>query len=219
MRKYRQAILAFLITTLILILVWLTNRDQPTVVMRTVIAIRQPVAAGSAISADDISRVQMPDDPALGGYASDEAQVVGLWTLVPLTTGELVYRNHLTDQAAGISYPQAGPGRRVMTIKLNAEDVNGFWLAAGNHVDLHLIPRSEGSDWPVQVIRAVRVMSLLNEDGSRLAGLAGSAVQSSLLCLDLSDEQAALLAVAEKQAEIKIAVINEPAVMQNTSAE
>ena len=209
MRKYRQAILAFLITTLIMVLVWLTNRDQPALTMRAVISLKQAVAAGAEITADDIVSLQLPDDPALNGYVSDETQVIGRWTLTSLAAGELIHSGHLAEQAAGLTYPQAGPGRRIMTIKLNPEDANGFWLAAGNRIDLHIIPRRDSTNWPTQVIRDVRIMALLNTDGTRLAALAGTNAQSSLLCLDVSDEQASLLANAEKQADIKLAVINE----------
>lgn len=210
MRRYRQAILSVLITLLLLSLVWLTNRDNPTVMTRPIIRMTRTVSAGAAISAADISVITLPDDPALVDYASDPAAVIGQAAQDTLAAGELLSSAHIGPQAKGLVYPQAGPGRRIMSLKLTPEDANGYWLAAGNRVDLYVVPQGPADTIPAQVVRDIRVMALLNQDGTALAGLAGSVTQTALICLDVSDEEAVILATAESQADIKIVVINEP---------
>jgi Flp pilus assembly protein CpaB len=209
MRKFRQAILSILITSLLMVMLWLINRSQLDTRTRPVVVVNRPIPAGNILTRDDLDTVMLPDHASLLNYASDPAAVIGQWALTSLETGEFLHHAKIGTIAEGLDFPQPGTGRRLMTIKLEAADANGYWLAAGNQVDLYIIPRQRDDEaWP-QVVRAIRVVTILNENGSAAPAVQGSSNQPALLCLDVSEEQAALLSLAEKQADIKIAVINE----------
>ncbi|MEA4888784.1 MAG: SAF domain-containing protein [Clostridiaceae bacterium] len=218
MRKSRQVLLAILITLSLAGITWLAGRHKADIQYVQVVTAKRDIAAGTQIKAEDLAYIQLPAELFVEQYIRNVDQAVGLWTAGFLNQGELLNSSRLGTYAAGLQYPDAAIGRRLLTIELEPAAANGFWLAAGSLVDLYLVPLSRDNSTDIQVMERVRIMSVLGEtsnpDGSVLQDTAGN----PLICLDLSSEQARLIASSSGFYEIKLAAINEPQIISNDNA-
>jgi len=210
MRRNKQLLLTILITAALIGLAWFAGKSRFSEKMQNVVAVIHDIPAGSQISLDQLSLVEIPEKAAAQCFSTDLAEVAGRWTAVDLQAGEIISRKRLTVSAAGLQYPDPGPGRRLMTLSLNPADANGFWLSAGNHVDLYLIPRNRESIAETQVMENIRIMSILNSNPENASGLQGSFSGDCLICLDLNSEQARLLSSSPGIYDIRLSAINEP---------
>ena len=143
-------------------------------------------------------------------YLTNLREAVGNWTSTPIDAGELIGRARLSVSATGIRYPDPGPGRRLLTLDLDAADANGFWLSAGSRVDLYMIPVSRENGIEVQIMENIRIMAILSaETGAPLSGFSEETGAAGLVCLDLASEQARLILSSLGLFNIRLAAINE----------
>jgi Flp pilus assembly protein CpaB len=159
MRKNKQLILAVLIAGALVGLAWssgLSRVEEKTV---RLVAAARDIPAGSALSEDQLILVECPAELALAGYAQSVSEAAGLWTGQGFAAGELISPRSLAAKASGLVYPDAGAGRRLVTISLAAAAANGFWLEAGNRVDIYLVPRSRENSLGIQVMENIRIMA------------------------------------------------------------
>ncbi|HAL74599.1 MAG TPA: hypothetical protein DCM45_05840 [Clostridiales bacterium] len=211
MRQTKQIILTILITLALLALVWSAQASgsQPKTI--NVVAAKSDVAAGTLLTPDQLMLVQLPEAMQSDAYLTDITEAAGQWTSSPLSGGELLSRQRLTASAAGLVYPDAGPGRRLLTIDLEPSDAVGFWLAAGSLVDLYLIPRNRESGAEIQVLERVRVMAIISPLTS--SPISGAQVSNgnadSLICLDLNHEQAGIIINSRGLYDITLSAVNE----------
>ncbi|HBP38828.1 MAG TPA: hypothetical protein DD640_08840 [Clostridiales bacterium] len=211
MRRNKQIILTILITLILLILVWLAGQNRSSVKYAAAYAARCDIPAGFQITADQLITVEIPEELLTDSYLTDASLIVGQWTTLPIQTGELISKPRLTPEASGLVYPDSGPGRRLMTIELEAVDANGFWLAAGSRVDLFLIPRNRESLTDIQVLENVRIMDIFSEDGEKTGLAPTTSGGAKLICLDLCLEQVHIINNAAGLYTIRLAAINESA--------
>jgi Flp pilus assembly protein CpaB len=207
MRRSRQIILTLLLTAALLSLAWFAGRGRTKTPQQRIVVLSRDVAAGSQLTASDLVYVLIPADQLTDAQITDLTEAVGSWTEVPLYNGEWLHRERLSEQPSGLSYPNAGPGRRLLTISLDAADANGYWLSAGSLVDLYLIPRSRQSLTDYLLLEKVRIMAVL--DGSTPGQSTGGSRASPLICLDLSTEQAGIISGADGLYQIRLVVVNE----------
>ncbi len=218
MRKSRQIILAILITVSLAGIAWFAGRHKSDVQYIQVVVAKRDIAAGTQLKADDLTYIRLPADLFVEQYIRDSEQAVGLWTVSLTNRGEVLNVSRLETQAAGLLYPDAAIGRRLLTIELEPAAANGFWLSAGSLVDLYLIPLSKENSLDVQVMERIRIMSILGETPNSNGSVLQDTTGNPLICLDLSSEQARLIASSSGSYEIKLAAINEPQVMNTASA-
>lgn len=211
MRRGKQIILTIMITLALLALAWSAGTGSSQERTIGVIAAKSDIPAGSQLSADQLTMVQLPESLAADIYLTDLSAAVGQWTFSTLSDGELLSRTRLARTASGISYPEPGPGRRLITIDLEPADAVGFWLAAGSVVDVYLIPRSQQSVNDIKILEKVRVMGIVSPvSGSLNSGLPAENGQADgLICLDVNNEQARLIISSRTACDITLAAINE----------
>jgi len=211
MRRSKQIILTILITLALLALVWSARTGGSQSKTIDVVAARCEVAAGTLLTADQLMLVQLPVNLMSGVYLTDITEAAGQWISYPLSGGELLIRQRLTPSAAGLIYPDAGPGRRLLTIDLEPSDAVGFWLSAGSLVDLYLIPRNRESDAEIQILEKVRVMAIISPVTS--SPISGSQVSNGnadgMICLDLNHEQARIIISSRGLYDITLSAVNE----------
>jgi Flp pilus assembly protein CpaB len=208
MRKNKQVILTILITLALVSVAWSAGLGRDRVITAHYVVAGEAILAGSQIRLDQLDVAELPVKVAGDCYARDPGEVAGKWTNSDLQKGELISSHRLFQKAAGIQYPDAGQDRRLLTISLDPAEANGFWLAAGNLVDLILVPKSRENGLQIQVMERISILAVLNGDSSE-GGLAK--VQSkTLLCLDLDTSQVMMLCNSYGLYDIHLAVINEP---------
>lgn len=211
MRRTKQILLSLVITAALLLLAWSAGSQKPAEETVGVLAARVDIPAGSRVTSDQLAVVMIPSSLLIDGYFENQVEVVGMWTSVSLSAGELVSRSRLKPDAIGLSYPDPGPGRRLITLKLEPADANGYWLAAGNRIDLYLIPRNRDTEYEIQILEQIRIMAILDEgSGAAVTGFASAApVSGRLICLDLNHEQAFLIISLQGSHDIRLSAINE----------
>lgn len=209
MRKYRQSLLAALLALALLGLTYWAGQGRQVIRKVNVVALAQDVPAGTCLKPEHLTVIELSENPALDIYIKSQDQAVGSWTNTGLKAGELLLATRLNSTSSGVSYPNPQSGHRLMTLELKAGDANGFFLAAGNRVDLHLVPRQLSAAAP-DIIRNVPVVALLGADGQPLEMPVDNLQDTALLCLDLELAQASRLAVAISHDDVRVAAVNEP---------
>lgn len=211
MRRYKQVLLTIFITLAMIIMAWYAGKGRVREPMTLVVAARCDIPAGCQITADQLIQIQIPAKLKADCYLTEITEVAGQWTANSLQEGELVSTQRLARIAVGLAYPDPGPGRRLLTIKLEAADANGFWLAAGNRVDIYLIPHNRESNISIQVLENIRIMDIIGSE-SAAGGIAQpSAGEDALICLDLDMVQARLISGAQGLYDLRLAAVNEAA--------
>lgn len=211
MRRHKQILLTIFITLAMMALAWSAGQSRDREPLALAVAAQCDIPAGCQISADQLMLIRIPADLKADCYLTDITDAAGQWSAAPLQKGELISRQRLARSAVGLTYPDPGPGRRLLTIKLDSADANGFWLAAGNRVDIFLIPHNRDSIGEIQILENVRIMDIISGETGK-TGLAQPASGSdTLLCLDLNIDQARLISGAQGLYDLRLAAINEAA--------
>lgn len=225
MTRRRQLMFALTLAGLLVALALTAGFGRPRQPLNGVIALRRDCPAGALLTADDLMRVELPAELIHPGYLTTLGDAVGKAAVHDLHAAQLLERDWLRDRPAGIAYPDAESGGRLYTLSLRPEQANGFWLAAGNRVDVHLVPRNDktaanGSSGGIPgMLPAVRIAALLGGSGSTgnsgpagtsFSGMAGQATDGPLICLAVSAAEARILALAEASCTIRLVPLNEP---------
>ena len=211
MRRGKQLLMTVLITLALLALAWSASAGGSRDKTIGILAVKSDIPAGTQLTADQLTVVQLPQSFQTGSYLTDVSEATGQWTSSPIMSGELLSRQRLAAAADGISYPAPGPGRRLVTIDLEPADAVGFWLASGSLVDLYLIPRNREAGAEVQVLEKIRIMGIVAPaTGSPIAGApANTGNADGLICLDVNCEQARLVISSQGIYDITLSAINE----------
>lgn len=216
MNRKKQVILAMTAAALLVALVLtagLRDTREPTV---QVLTTKSRIAAGSTLKASDLTLVDLPNRLMISGYLTDPQAAIGRSVDRGLQPGQLIDRSWLHENPNGIVYPDARPDGRLYSLRLLPEQANGFWIASGNRVDIHLMPKGEAIEGLPDLLPGIRILSLIGtgkDEGSSAAAsvLPGpSASGSALVCLDVNTAQAHVLAQAETRYVIKLVPVNEP---------
>jgi Flp pilus assembly protein CpaB len=211
MRKSRQILLSVLLTVILLVAAYWSGRDQPDLRLVSVVALARDIASGAQLGESDLVVLQLPEHPALALYVADPVQAAGQWSQKRLKMGELLALSDLGPAAVGLVFPNPGPGRRLMTLELKLGDANGLYLTAGNHIDLHLVPKQQSRVESLQtIVDNVPVVAVLGTNGQPIQMPVSGQLSTVLLCLDVDQFQAQTLARAQSEAFIRVAVRNEP---------
>lgn len=190
----------------------LKEREDPTVF---VLAAKGTIRAGQIVKPENLMALELPEKLNTQAYVTDPEWVVGRASDRDLSEGQLIDRRWLHDRPSGIAFPDARADGRLYTLRLQAEHANGFWLAAGNRVDVHLIPKGEPNMELPEVLPDVRILSIIGsgqgqQDRASMDQLVNpSSDGSALVCLDVNTAQAHVLAMAEPRCIIKLVPINE----------
>jgi len=224
MNRKKQVILAVTAAALLVALALTAgSRDDREPTVQVLIA-KNNIAAGSTLRTGDLTMVDLPSRLMVSGYLTDTQAAIGRSVDRSLQEGQLIDRNWLHEDPYGIAYPDARPDGRLFALRLQPEQANGFWIASGNRVDIHLIPKGEAIEGLPDLLPNIRILSLIGngkEEGNGAAASvlpAPSASGSALVCLDVNTAQARVLAQAESRYILKLVPLNEPLdVLANSS--
>jgi len=207
MKRAKQIGIALMITACILLLVWLSRPAQADIEYTRYAAAAREVSAGTRFTADDVVMVDLPTGSLIADYYTSSDQIIGLASMVDISTGELLSKNQLIPKPRGLEYPFQPEGTRLMTIELPAGAANGFWLTAGSRVDIDMIARSSDAEPAIVSLENIEVVSVLPAGGMNDLGETGAVTGRSLICLALSRTDALKLAEGIMNRQINLSVI------------
>ncbi len=139
--------------------------------------------------------------------------------LVPVRRNELLLQDRLGTGDAGVIHPNAATGRRLVALALRPERAGGWWLDAGDRVDVHLVPRNPSLGLAPILLESLRVAAVLDSKGRPVTGrFPGEEVQQTgmpagdpaVLSLEVRREEAAILTEALATHDPTVVVVNEP---------
>jgi len=146
-------------------------------------------------------------DTLSGGAAGAAADYVGAIVRVPLLKGEpLIASKVVKGTDAGVLAVSLDPGMRAMAVPMSAESAAGGFILPGDHVD---VVQSRKVDEPGgqqkfasgAVLRNVRVLAI---DQQTRTGTKISAQVAQTATLEVTPEQAELLALSKSQGELTL---------------
>ncbi len=209
MRRRKQLMISIMIVLLLTAIAWMAGGSQQQKTQK-VLAAADYLPAGTQLTSKQLIWVDLPTHLTSEDHCYDLSDVESLWLLQPLYSGELLRQERLGEQPGGLIYPNAGQGRRLMTIKLQPEQANGFWLTTGNKVDLFVIPKNSSLSSEIIQMNSIEVVSVMGHQNLAPAKNNHDYIRSdALVCLDLSTEQAEVLSALIDSSHIRLTVINE----------
>ncbi len=216
MTKRKQLLAAAGLAALLVSIAVIVGLGRPSLETVEVIALNNDITAGKILEAADLRIVQLPLDSAVDSVAKTPEEVIGKAALHSLYAGQILHQQWLRHQPAGIAYPDAAMDSRLYTLKLPPENANGFWLAAGNLVDVHLVQRGSTAEAAnsmlPEMLPSLKIVALLDNraDANLAAGAPGGQASEPLVCLAVKAAEARILAMAEAACLIKLVPLNEP---------
>src|SRR5579871_811567 len=176
---------------------------------RAVVITTQEINARERITDAMVTKVMRPADTLQPDAISDPGQAVGALALITIPPG-----SQLTSSAIGTNVALAlpvrlQPGMRAVSIPVDrVKDVSGL-VQPGDRVDVIAIPPPKGNGPPakaVTIFRGVRVLSVGNALEDPSATPSPEMQAAATVTLEVSPKQADLLAWADSNATLRLAL-------------
>ncbi|MDN5313683.1 MAG: hypothetical protein PWP10_2429 [Clostridiales bacterium] len=209
MSRIRQVIFAVAAALIIGLGLWLMRPVADNYESKIIYKMKADVRAGQEIKKDNLIEVQVPAEMLTEGYIDSPESINGYYASHDLASGEFIHQGSLSAQPSGLVYEHQPAGARLMTLKLNSDQANGFWLAAGSRVDIDLVARDPDIKPRVISLENVEVAAVLGcDDNTAATGYNNpTAAKTPLICLSLERDQVMILSSEMINREIRLSVI------------
>ena len=177
---------------------------------RPVLVAATDLQLGTELKADDVKVVHWPTASAPEGTFSSEKEIVGRGLLAPLVKHEVVLSSKVAPTEAGAGLPPViPPGMRAVSVRVNEVIGVAGYVLPGTRVDVVATanPSEHRSDVTSKVVLAnVQVLAA----GTRLDDTAdkNKPIQTTVVTLLVTPEQAERLALASTEGKIQLALRN-----------
>lgn len=141
------------------------NKDGDHASEVKVVIVDQPIAAGTAITADQIKAVDWHGSVVPSGALARTSDVAGRIAREPMIPGEPVLPGKLAPiNATGGLSSMITPGKRAITVKVNEEIAVAGFAMPGSYVDV-LVRGRDGNSEPfsITVLSRVKVLAVAQE--------------------------------------------------------
>jgi pilus assembly protein CpaB len=173
-----------------------------------VIVAANDLQVGARVEEHDIKIIRIPTADLPSGAPRRRSDVLGHGVIIPITKGEFILPTKLAGENAGSGLPSLiPPGMRAVSVKVNeVVSVAGF-VTAGTRVDVLLTGTPNGGSEPqtTTVLQNVAVLAA----GSKLErNQNGEPVNTPVITLLVSPDDAQRLALAQSEGKIQLALRN-----------
>jgi pilus assembly protein CpaB len=173
-----------------------------------VIVAADDLQVGARVEEHDIKIIRIPVADLPSGAPRRRSDVLGHGVIIPITKGEFILPTKLAGENAGSGLPSLiPPGMRAVSVKVNeVVSVAGF-VTAGTRVDVLLTGTPNGGSEPqtTTVLQNVAVLAA----GSKLErNQNGEPVNTPVITLLVSPDDAQRLALAQSEGKIQLALRN-----------
>lgn len=209
MNRRKQILFSVLLLFGLIALVFLVRPANAQEQTQTIVAAIRDVPSGSILTAEDLQQIEVPAKLAQGSFYSTVEQAVGLWINEGLYEGEWLYAGRTYAKPQGLNHWTLGENMRLLTLALPPEAANGYWLAAGNRVDLDVVSRDRTVGQIVESFENIEVVAVLTRrSGENLSDYpAGNEITNPMVCLAVTRSQALRLAEAAVHCDIRLSVV------------
>jgi len=176
---------------------------------RPVLVATQEIPARARITADMIGKQMRPAQGVDPDAIADPSQAVGSLALITIPNGGQITSSKVGTNVAAALPVRLEPGMRAVSIPVDrVKDVAGL-VQPGDRVDVIAIPPSKNTGPPpkaVTIFRAIRVLAVGNALENPSATPSPQEEQAATATLEVTPRQADLLAWADSNATLRLAL-------------
>ncbi|HEX3458279.1 MAG TPA: Flp pilus assembly protein CpaB [Candidatus Baltobacteraceae bacterium] len=176
---------------------------------RAVLVATQEIPARARITAEMVSKQMRPAQGVEPDAIADPSQAVGALALITIPNGGQITSSKVGTNVAAALPVRLEPGMRAVSIPVDrVKDVAGL-IQPGDRVDVIAIPPSKNSGPPpkaVTIFRAIRVLAVGNAMENPSATPSPQEEQAATVTLEVTPRQADLLAWADSNATLRLAL-------------
>lgn len=176
---------------------------------RAVLVATQEIPARARITAEMISKQMRPAQGVDPDAIADPSQAVGALALITIPNGGQITSSKVGTNVAAALPVRLEPGMRAVSIPVDrVKDVAGL-VQPGDRVDVIAIPPSKNTGPPpkaVTIFRAIRVLAVGNALENPSATPSPQEEQAATVTLEVTPRQADLLAWADSNATLRLAL-------------
>ncbi|HEX3457357.1 MAG TPA: Flp pilus assembly protein CpaB [Candidatus Baltobacteraceae bacterium] len=192
-----------------LTLTYLSSLRPASNAERAVVVATQEIPARSHITAAMVSKQTRPSTGVDPDAIDDPGQAIGSLALITIPAGGQITSSKIGTNVAFALPVRLEPGMRAVSIPVDrVKDVAGL-VQPGDRVDVIAIPPSKQSGPPpraVTILRAVRVLAVGNALENPSATPSPQEEQAATVTLEVTPGQANLLAWADSNATLRLAL-------------
>jgi pilus assembly protein CpaB len=185
-----------------------------------VLVVTRDIPQGAALSPSDLAVAVFPASSVSPSFVSitrqpsAQADYVGAVTRRAITQGEPITLSAVIQpEGRGFMAAQLEPGFRAVAVEVTANTAVGGFIQPNDHVDVIATYRVQGGDSGGQeqvrsdiILRDVRVLAMGENTQPQTSGEAPQKLDAPFAVLELSPEQARVLAMADDMGEIDLAL-------------
>jgi pilus assembly protein CpaB len=199
-----------------------SNNAEPTAAAEPIAGEQVLVAArdipqGAALAPSDLAVRLFPQESVtdafvrLSAQPSAQADFVGSVTRRAFAAGEpLTAGSVIQPDGHGFMAAQLEPGFRAVAVEIEPHSAVGNYIQPNDHVDVIVTQRVQGSGQEQArsdiVLEDIRVLALGETTQTQTSGEAPQQTEANVAVLEMTAEEARLLALAEEQGEITLAL-------------
>lgn len=184
-----------------------------------VLVAARDVAQGAALAPSDLAVVLFPTDSVaptfvrLSQQPSAQADMVGAVTRRAFARGEPITLGSVVQpEGRGFMAAVLAPGFRAVAVEIDSETAAGGYIQPNDHVDVIVTSRSQGGGNSGEqinsniVLEDVRVLALGDTTQTQASGEAPTTIQAGVAVLELTAEDARILALAGEMGTVSLAL-------------
>ncbi len=196
-----------------------TAAEAEQIAGQQVLVAARDIPQGAALAPSDLAVALFPTSSVSPNFVrldqqpSAQADFVGGVARRPFVQGEpIVAASVVQPNGGGFLAAQLEPGFRAVAIEIEAITAAGGFIQPNDHVDVIMTARIDNRDAGGEsvrsdiVLRNVRVLALGDRTSTQTSGDAPEMVEAGVAVLELSAEDARVLALADEMGTISLAL-------------
>lgn len=196
-----------------------TSAEAEQIAGQQVLVAARDIPQGAALAPSDLAVALFPTSSVSNSFIrldqqpSAQADLVGGVTRRAFVQGEpIVSASVVQPDGHGFLAAQLEPGSRAVAIEIEPITAAGNFIQPNDHVDVIMTARvnnREGGGESVRsdiILRDIRIMALGDKTGTQTSGEAPEVTEASVAVLEMTAEQARVLALADEMGTISLAL-------------
>jgi pilus assembly protein CpaB len=195
-----------------------TTAPSEQIAGQQVLVAARDIPQGAALAPGDLAIALFPSSSVSPGFVrldqqpSAQADYVGGVTRRAFVQGEPISASAVVQpDGRGFLAAQLAPGFRAVAVEIEATTAAGGFIQPNDHVDVIVTSRVNSPEGGEQVrsdivLRDIRVLALGDKTQTQASGEAPEIVQAGVAVLELTQEDARVLALADELGTVSLAL-------------
>jgi len=194
-----------------------TSEETTPIAGQQVLVAARDVPQGAALTPSDLAVALFPDESIAPSFVrvadnpSAQSDFVGAVTRRAFVQGEPITTSYVVQpEGRGFMAAQLQPGFRAVAIEIERETAVGGYIQPNDRVDVIMSHKfNEGSEERVAseiVLEDIRVLALGDTTQTQTSGEAPATVDANFAVLELSADDARVLALANQLGDVSLAL-------------